>query len=174
MHRRCCRQHRRCIIPQAVNNLVLLRMGENYCPKHVELIWIINKPLLLHLVGCLYYCICDARSYKHQNPNNILHTRPNGELTTSVRRTEILRGFHWQLIGFMVYGVRDRRRGTWKWHWKLQSESWNRMQQWAEKFFVLVFFLTDMVENLCPTPRIVQLRLLESYVMSHPCVNLPV
>jgi len=21
---------------------------------------------LLHLVGCLYYCISDARSYKHQ------------------------------------------------------------------------------------------------------------
>ena len=35
--------------------------------KHVELIGIINKQLLLHLVGCLYYCISDARSYKHQN-----------------------------------------------------------------------------------------------------------
>jgi len=23
--------------------------------------------LLLHLVGCLYYCISDARSHKHQN-----------------------------------------------------------------------------------------------------------
>jgi len=29
--------------------------GRNHCPKHVELIGIINKPLLLHLVGCLYY-----------------------------------------------------------------------------------------------------------------------
>ena len=28
---------------------------QNNCPKHVELIGIINKPLLLHLVGCLYY-----------------------------------------------------------------------------------------------------------------------
>jgi hypothetical protein len=27
----------------------------NHRPKHVELIGIINKPLLLHLVGCLYY-----------------------------------------------------------------------------------------------------------------------
>jgi hypothetical protein len=27
---------------------------KNY-PKHVELTGIINKPLLLHLVGCLYY-----------------------------------------------------------------------------------------------------------------------
>jgi hypothetical protein len=27
----------------------------NNRPKHVELIGIINKPLLLHLVGCLYY-----------------------------------------------------------------------------------------------------------------------
>ena len=40
--------------------------GRNYRPKHVELIGIINKPLLLHLVGCLYYCISDAQSYKHQ------------------------------------------------------------------------------------------------------------
>ena len=29
--------------------------GQNDCPKHVEVIGIINKPLLLHLVGCLYY-----------------------------------------------------------------------------------------------------------------------
>ena len=28
---------------------------KNNFPKHVELIGIINKPLLLHLVGCLYY-----------------------------------------------------------------------------------------------------------------------
>jgi len=30
--------------------------GRNYRPKHVELIEIINKPLLLHLVGCLFHC----------------------------------------------------------------------------------------------------------------------
>jgi hypothetical protein len=29
--------------------------GQNNCPKRVELIGIINKPLLLHLVGCLCY-----------------------------------------------------------------------------------------------------------------------
>jgi len=29
--------------------------GRNYRPKHVELIEIINKLLLLHLVGCLHY-----------------------------------------------------------------------------------------------------------------------
>jgi hypothetical protein len=29
--------------------------GRNYHPKQVELIQIINKPLLLHLVGYLYY-----------------------------------------------------------------------------------------------------------------------
>ena len=29
--------------------------GQNNCPKHVELNGIINKPLFLHLVGCLYY-----------------------------------------------------------------------------------------------------------------------
>jgi hypothetical protein len=40
--------------------------GRNYRPKHVELIEIANKLLLLRLVGCLYYCIGDARSLKHQ------------------------------------------------------------------------------------------------------------
>jgi len=29
--------------------------GRQHRPKHVELIGIINKPLLLHLVGCLHY-----------------------------------------------------------------------------------------------------------------------
>ena len=29
--------------------------GRNHHPKHVELIGIINNPLLLNLVGCLYY-----------------------------------------------------------------------------------------------------------------------
>ena len=29
--------------------------GQNNCPKHVELTGIVNKPLLLHLAGCLYY-----------------------------------------------------------------------------------------------------------------------
>ena len=49
------RQHRGCIIPQAVIQSSVLEDGQNNCPKHVELTGIINKPLLLHLVGCLYY-----------------------------------------------------------------------------------------------------------------------
>ena len=40
--------------------------GRNRRPKHDELIGIINKPLLLNLVGCLYYCISDTRSSKCQ------------------------------------------------------------------------------------------------------------
>ena len=40
--------------------------GRDHRPKHVDLVGIINKPLLLHLVGCLYYCISDARSSKYQ------------------------------------------------------------------------------------------------------------
>ena len=29
--------------------------GQNNFPKHVELTGIINKPILSHLVGCVYY-----------------------------------------------------------------------------------------------------------------------
>ena len=50
------RQHRRCIIPQAVTrSLVLLKISKIIAQKNVELTGIINKPLSLHLVGCLYY-----------------------------------------------------------------------------------------------------------------------
>ena len=40
--------------------------GRDKCPKHVGLIGIINKPLLLHLVGIYIIYINDARSYKYQ------------------------------------------------------------------------------------------------------------
>ena len=49
------RQHRGCIIPQAVTQSSAPEDEQNNCPKPVELSGIINKPLLLHLVGCLCY-----------------------------------------------------------------------------------------------------------------------
>ena len=49
------RQHCGCIIPQAVTQSSVPEDGKNNYPKHGELTGIINKPLLLHLVGCLYY-----------------------------------------------------------------------------------------------------------------------
>ena len=49
------RQRRGCIIPQAVIQSSAPEDGKNNYPKHVELTGIINKPLLLHLVGCLCY-----------------------------------------------------------------------------------------------------------------------
>jgi hypothetical protein len=45
------RQYRGCILPQAVTHSSTPENGQNNCPKHVELIGIINNPLLLHLVG---------------------------------------------------------------------------------------------------------------------------
>ena len=55
MHPTTDRQHRRCIVPQAVTQSSAPEDGPNNFPKHVQLTGIINKPLLLHLVGCLYY-----------------------------------------------------------------------------------------------------------------------
>ena len=40
--------------------------GQDQCPKHVELIGIINKPLLLLLVGVYIIYVNDARSNKYQ------------------------------------------------------------------------------------------------------------
>ena len=59
------RQRRECIIPQAVNTQSSApEDGRDHHPKHVELIGIINKPLLLHLVGVCIIYINDARSNK--------------------------------------------------------------------------------------------------------------
>ena len=44
--------------------------GQNNCPKLVELTGIINKPLLLHLVGCLYY-LYQGRAVKKISDNEV-------------------------------------------------------------------------------------------------------
>ena len=51
------RQHRRCIVCTVSCKHSAPEDGRNYLPKHVELIEIISKLLLLHLVGCLHYCM---------------------------------------------------------------------------------------------------------------------
>ena len=48
-------QHNGYIIPQAVTQSSAPEDGQNNFSKHVELTGIINKPLFLHLVSCVYY-----------------------------------------------------------------------------------------------------------------------
>ena len=57
MHRPCCRPATSWVHYTTNYNTQssVPEDGQNNCPKHVELTGIINKPLLLHLVGCLYY-----------------------------------------------------------------------------------------------------------------------
>ena len=53
--------------------------GHNDCPKHVELTGIINKPLLLHLVGCLYYLYCIIFFWDLLNNLNLTISWKRGE-----------------------------------------------------------------------------------------------
>ena len=57
MHRRCCRPPTSSAhyTTNCNTQSSAPEDGRNYRPKHVELIGIINKPLLLYLVCCLYY-----------------------------------------------------------------------------------------------------------------------
>ena len=68
MHRRCCRPatswahystscNKQSSAPED---------GRDHCPKHVVLVGIINKPLLLHPVGVYIIYVTDARSSKYQ------------------------------------------------------------------------------------------------------------
>ena len=49
--------------------LELLRMGEIIARNMLSWLKLLIKLLLLHLVGCLYYRINDARSHKHYKKN---------------------------------------------------------------------------------------------------------
>jgi len=49
------------------HSLVLLRMGEIIVRNMLSWLKLLIKLLMLHLVGCLYYCINDARSHKYQS-----------------------------------------------------------------------------------------------------------
>jgi hypothetical protein len=67
-------QHRGCIIPQAVCNTQSSAPedGRDHRSKHVELIGIINKQLLLHLVGVyVIYPDDGRRSDRKMSVNNI-------------------------------------------------------------------------------------------------------
>ena len=48
--------------------------GRDHRPKHVELIGIINKPLLLHIFGVYIIYINDARSNKRQMYVNYINS----------------------------------------------------------------------------------------------------
>ena len=63
MHPRCCRPvvHWVHYTTKCNTQSSAPEDGRNQRPKHVELIGIINKPLLLHLVGCLYHLYSKLR-----------------------------------------------------------------------------------------------------------------
>jgi len=67
--RRCCLQAASSVhyTTSCKHSLVLLRMGEIIARNMLIWLKLLIKLLLLHLVGCFYYCINDAWSHKHQN-----------------------------------------------------------------------------------------------------------
>ena len=70
-------QHCGCIIPQAVTQSSAPEDGRDHLPKHVELIVIIKKPLLLHLVGVYILYGNDARSNKYQTEHLVITKERN-------------------------------------------------------------------------------------------------
>ena len=65
-------------------------MGEIIARNMLNRLKLLIKLLLLHLVGCLCYCISDARSHKHQN----YEKRLLAPLSLSVHPSAWL-GSHW-------------------------------------------------------------------------------
>jgi len=67
-HRRCCLQAASSMLytTSCKHSLVLLRISDIIARNMLGWLKLLIKLLLLHLVGCLYYYINDARSHKHQ------------------------------------------------------------------------------------------------------------
>jgi len=54
--------------------------GRDQRPKHVELIGIINKPLLLHLIGCIYYLQLITIEHNIIKYSHSYNFRPSGAI----------------------------------------------------------------------------------------------
>jgi len=66
------RQHRRCFYTIGCKpSLELLKMGEILARNMLSWLKFLIKLSLLHLVGCLYYYINNARSHKHQRDTGL-------------------------------------------------------------------------------------------------------
>ena len=76
MHRRCCQPAASSVhyTTNCNTQSSAPEDGRNYRPKHVVLIGIINKPLLLHLVGCLYYYILAIWAFTCVSQNKLHYT----------------------------------------------------------------------------------------------------
>jgi len=74
MHPRCCRPlpDGNIVGAQAVTHFSAPEDGKNNCPKQVEMTGIINKSLLLHIFGCLYYLYQDVanRQEREMDPSD--------------------------------------------------------------------------------------------------------
>ena len=80
----------------------------NNRPKHVELIGIINKPLLLHLVGCLYYLYqwCTIKQMSDMNKYLVFSAFDYGPFTILVTdRASVL----WFTLFISPVNLHDQR-----------------------------------------------------------------
>ena len=114
MHPRCCRSPAGNIgvhyTTSCYTQFSAPEDGRDHRPKHVELIGIINKPLLLHLVGVYIIYVNDVRSNKYQYfacvlvPLVISHTNVtiNGHQTSEIGLSLTSRNIHFLSDGCWV------------------------------------------------------------------------
>jgi hypothetical protein len=79
--------------------------GWNYRPKHVELIGIINKPLLLHPFGCIYYIL--HRYWYSIQILNFMRICPLESDLFSCGQTDEQTGMK-QVVAFHIFGIASR------------------------------------------------------------------
>ena len=119
MQPRCCRpatgrQHRVCYTSSCNTLSSTLEDGQNNCPKHVELTGIINKPLLLRLVGCLYYLYqwCTVKQIS-DNEIYLLINHIKSVLWRVAKRLSYIEDARC----LKVKQVRHRIQMSFSWHW---------------------------------------------------------
>ena len=113
--------------------------GQNNCPKYVGLTGIINKPLLLHLVGCLYY-VYQWCTDKHISDNEIYLL------------IKYIKSVLWRVAKRLSY-IEDARCLKVKWNIMLQF--WSRcVSSVLFLHFIFVLAVLLYMQNLMLVPYI--------------------
>ena len=119
MHPRCCRSATSWVHYTTSCNTQsnVPEDGQNNCPKRVELMGIINKPLLLRLFGCPYYLYqwCTAKQIS------------DNEIYLLIKYIKIVL---WRVTKLLSY-IEDARCLKVNWSWsKFWCEVYSRMFSW--------------------------------------------